>query len=441
MKKIFFLKNSLALVLLLGLFGSCTKDFEDLNTDKTKIAKLDNASLDYVFSAAQYRGVFGPNSSTTGAGPFQLFEALFADLQAQYFATTQKNFASDRNTMVGNWINGAWNHFYGNANAQLNVVLEQTKAGGELEDPIKNAIANVWKVYMFMPVTDYWGPVPYSQAGNGNREVLYDSQEEIYNDFFKSLRDASAVLNGYTGTGRFFEKGDLIYGGDTKKWLKLANSLRLRAAIRVSKKNPALAKTEAEAAVANPGGMITANADNAFMKSSPTTPHPLASISDWNEFRMSAAMESVLKGYSDPRMQKYFNPNASGQYKGIRNGLSQTQMDAAQNSNANNSNLNTSISYANRTNAPWGVFYAAETWFLLAEAKLNGWNVGAPTARSFYEGGIDASMTQWGVADAAAIAAYKASLSTPIPLGDIYNTPALSNIPVAFGATEAVQRE
>jgi hypothetical protein len=50
-------------------------------------------------------------------------------------------------------------------------------------------------------------------------------------------------------------------------------------------------------------------------------------------------------------------------------------------------------------------------------------------------------MTQWGVADAAAIAAYKASLSTPIPLGDIYNTPALSNIPVAFGATEAVQRE
>lgn len=424
------------------LFSSCTKNFEELNQDKTKISNLDNASLDYVFSAAQYRGIFGPNSSAIGAGPFQLFEALFADLQAQYFATTAQNFASDRNVMVGNWLNGAWNHFYGNANAQLSVVLENTKPGGKLADPNKYAIASIWKVYMFMPITDYWGAVPYSQAGNGKSEVLYDSQEDIYNDFFKTLSDATAVLAAYTGAAKPFEKGDLIYGGNVKKWLKLGNTLRLRAALRISKRNPALAKKEAEAAVTASGGIITENSDNAFMITSPTTPHPLGSISNWNEFRMSAAMESVLKGYNDPRMQKFFAPAVgSGAYKGIRNGMSQAQMSLPSNGNAANCNINASFGFERRGSALWPVFTASETWFLLAEGKLNGWNVGTGTAQSFYESGIDASMKRWDITDGSIIANYTAGTTTPIALGDIYSTPALTNIPVAFGATEVIQRE
>lgn len=436
------IKLSLCWVLVAAFLPSCTKKFEELNTDPTKISGLDNASLDFVFSAAQYRGIFGPNQSVLRAGAFQVFENLFADLQAQYFATTSANFESDRNVMVGNWLNQSWNHFYSNAYPQLDVILRATQAGGQFADPVKNAIAKVWKVYIFMPVTDYWGAIPYSQAGNGKNEVLYDSQEDIYKDFFKLLKEAQGVLSGYTGTAKFFEKGDLIYGGDVKKWLKLCNTLRLRAAIRVSKKDPALAQTEAEAAVAAAGGLITTNADNAWMKVSNNTPHPLGSNSDLGEFRMSAAMESVLKGYNDPRLQKFFDPAASGGgYKGIRNGLSRTQMAVAQNGINVNSNLNSSFGAANKFTAPWPVFMASETHFLLAEGKLNGWNMGPGTAKASYEAGIDASMAQWGVTDANAIAAYKNGITTPAALGDIYSTPALTNIPVAFGSTDAVQRE
>lgn len=424
------------------IFSSCTKKFEELNTDSTKISGLDNASLDFMFSAAQYRGIFGPNQSVLRAGAFQLFENLFADLQAQYFATTAQNFESDRNVMVGNWLTGSWNHFYGNAYPQLDVILQATQTGGQFADPIKNSIAKVWKVYIFMPVTDYWGAIPYSQAGNGKNEVLYDSQEDIYKDFFKILKEANTVLSAYTGTAKFFANGDLIYGGDVTKWLRLCNTLRLRAAIRISKKDPVLAKTEAEAAVAAAGGLITSNADNAWMKVSNNTPHPLGSNSDLGEFRMSAAMESVLKGYNDPRLQKFFNPVATGTgYKGIRNGLSRVQMAVTQNGINVNSNLNTSFGAANKFTAPWPVFMASETHFLLAEGKQNGWVMGAGTAKNSYEAGIDASMAQWGITDATAITAYKAGLTTPIALGDIYSTPALTNIPVAFGATDAVQRE
>lgn len=84
---------------------------------------------------------------------------------------------------------------------------------------------------------------------------------------------------------------------------------------------------------------------------------------------------------------------------------------------------------------------ASETQFLLAEGKLNGWNMGAGTVQNYYEAGIDASMNQWGVTDGAAITSYKTGTTSPVALGDLYNTPALTNIPVAFAATEADQRE
>jgi len=86
-------------------------------------------------------------------------------------------------------------------------------------------------------------------------------------------------------------------------------------------------------------------------------------------------------------------------------------------------------------------FYRIRNLVLLAEGKLNGWNMGTGTAQNFYESGIDASMARWEVTDAVAIANYKAGTSLPVALGDIYSTPAMTNIPVAFGATDAVQRE
>nr|WP_121273168.1 SusD/RagB family nutrient-binding outer membrane lipoprotein [Pedobacter schmidteae] len=435
------IKHILCFLTIAGTLSSCTKGFEELNTDKTKISTIDNATLEYIFSAAQYRGSFGPNTTNAGATPFQRFANRYSDAQAQYFSNTSQSAESDRNVMVGNWLNDGWTHFYSNANAQLSVVMEQTKDGGQLQDPIKYAIAKVWKVCMFMPVTDNWGAIPYSQAGNGSTEVLYDSQEDIYKDFFKLLKEANATLSAYSGNTRFFEKGDLIYGGDVKKWTKFCNSLWLRAAMRVSKKDPILARQQAEAAIAAAGGMITSNADNALMKVSTTTPHLTASISNFSEFRMSAAMESVLKGYNDPRLQKFFDPTGSGAYKGIRNGLSQVQIGITQNNVANNSNINSSFGFANRGITPWTVFTASETLFLLAEAKLNNWNAGIGTAQSYYEQGIDASMAQWGVTNATQITAYKTGLTTPQALGDIYNTPAMTNIPVAFGITENTQRE
>lgn len=442
MKKYITGFNPLNLLCIVIFSSSCTKNFEDLNTDKTRIATLKGTQSDKLFTTAEYAGVLNTNQ---WAGGYQLLQSLATDEQAQFFACTQKNFPSDRNAMVGRWIDGGWGAFLEGATT-LAEILKQTGPTAAVPDPLRESIAKIWKVYIFMPMTDDFGPIPYSEVGSGKDEILYDSQEAIYMDFFKILGEATEELSKpHPGIKQVFANGDVIYGGELGAWLAFGNSLRLRCALRVSKKIPDIAKTEAEAAAANIGGMIIQNGQNAFIK--PTPPNylnPLGVISDWGEFRMSASMESVLKGYADPRLPKYFEPGEkSGAFKGIRNGLTIEQMSDDANSNENNSNVVSRFRNAAMTTEPFGLMFAAETWFNLAEAKLNGWNVSALSAKECYESGIAASMEQWGVTN---YSVYVSSTNIPSAYTSSstlfnYNLPPMSDIPVAFGATEAVQRE
>lgn len=412
------------LVVATGVFYSCTDHFDELNTDKTRLTSLDASGVGNAFAAAQYRSV---------QASWQIFQSLFADLQAQYFANVAVNFPSDRNVMVGNWLNGAWSGFYGQAIPPLLGVLENTKPGGIAENPAVFAIANIWKVQMYLPRTDYWGPIPYSKVGSGERVVEYDSQEAIYKDFLATLKKSVDDLQRFKGTS-VLGSNDQIYGGSVDKWILFANTMRLRIAMRISNVEPALAKTEAEAAVA--GGVLNTNADDAFLKVTTNSLNPMAQTTAWNEFRMSAAMESVLKGYGDPRMSKFFAPvpGTTNTFKGLRNGFSQAQLGLPENAPNANSNVNDVFLPTSMFSTPFGVMFASEAHFLKAEGALKGWNMGAGTAKDHYEMGIATSMRQWGITDQAAINAYINGSSTPIPLNDVVNTPALSDIPVQWSS-------
>lgn len=411
--------------------SSCTDKFEEYNTNPTKLTELDASGVGNAFAAAQYRGL---------TASWQTYQSLFGDLQSQYFANIAQNFGSDRNVMVGNWLNGAWNGFYGSAVPPLLGVLDNTKPGGKAENPAIFAIANIWKVRMYLPRTDYWGPIPYSQVGNGLKKVEYDSQEFIYKDFLALLKKGAADLEPYRGKN-ILGNNDQIYGGNVDNWILFANTLRLRIAMRMSGVEPALAKTEAESAVA--GGVLTTNAQDAFFKVTANSFNTLNQATAWNEFRMSSAMESVLKGFNDPRLPKYYAPvpGTTGTFRGLRNGYSQVELGRPENLGTATSNVADVFLPANQAVQPIGVIMSAEAWFLRAEGALKGWNMGTGTAKSFYEAGINASMRQWGVTDAAAIAAYTNGSTTPIPLVDAVNTPALSDIPVAWSATPAKQLE
>jgi hypothetical protein len=304
---------------------------------------------------------------------------------------------------------------------------------------------------MFHRITDFFGPIPYSQAANGQSSVAYDPQDSIYYDFFKKLTAAVTVLKNHVGE-KPFGTFDLVYGTQAdpvSAWIKFANTLHLRLAMRISLVNAAVAKTEAEAAVA--AGVMTDIATDAYMPKSTASYNEyngLAVIAGWEDIRMSATMASMQMGYNDPRMPIFWQPATnSGVFNGLRNGLTVDEKNIPQNTRPNTSNMGTR--WCNYSGGSWKTVYnvhqdimhAAEAYFLRAEGVLNGWNMGGGTAQSLYETGIRTSMAQWGVTDQTAIDTYVSNTATPIAPGDAMNSPAVNDYPVLWSADATMQRK
>lgn len=421
---------SISLLTMLLFLPACTDHFGALNTPDDQIiaGDLNVGLLGQAFAQSQYVGMFGDD------GPFQLSQSLFSDLYSQYFATIAPNFDSDQYIEVGRWTNGAWNEFYRDAAPQLEFVEDFTAANGLA---LENAVAKVWRVQIYHRMTDYWGPIIYSQFGNGQTSVAYDDQEAIYKNFFAALDSAVTVLKQHAGEN-VFGTNDLVFGGDVDKWLTFANSLRLRLAMRVSLVEPTLAQEQAEKAVA--AGVMTEPSDNALVLTTQNSRNPYTVITDWGEFRMSSAMESVLEGYEDPRIGLYYSPAVDGDndgdgspYEGLRNGLPRIAKGSQLDPRYSDMGINWLNDARGGSNPPMPVMRAAEVYFLRAEGALRGWNMGG-TAEELYNAGIRTSLSARTNATGAEIDAYINSTNTPISPEDDWNSPPLSDIPVAFAS-------
>lgn len=432
------MKNISFLLVTVLLLASCTDDFEQTNTDPLSFAipGISESELlqGQAFAQAQYTSLMGQDWR------YQISENLFADIWCQYFTTTASGFDSDRYVQVGGWSDLAWNSFYQEAVPQIILVEDITEAN---ENAVGNAMIKIWKVNAFHRITDYWGPIPYLEIGNTELEAIpYDSQEAIYRSFFVTLDEAVAQLESNLDK-LSFSGSDRTYGGDPAKWLKFANSLRLRLAMRVKYVDRALAQSEAEKAVA--AGVFLSNGDNAYVSVDEINRNPLETITDWGEFRMSATMESILEGYEDPRLPQYFAPAVDGDsdgdgspYEGLLNG--QTKVSLETSKNASHSDLATIYidEALGGINPPIEVMTAAEVYFLRAEGALEGWAMGG-TAEDFYAQGITTSMEQREVGDATSIAAYISSTNTPIAYE--VGAAAVADIPVAFSSDPETQLE
>jgi hypothetical protein len=429
--KLFSAKLSLCIIALSVFLGfGCTKNYYDINTDPTRITTLATEDIKGLFTNAEYMAMY----SGDGSAEYQYAQGFFADLYAQYSAITATFDPTDRYNISQEWIQEQWIGTFRAMAPLVNILKQTTKP----EQKALNSIARIWKVWTIHRATDYYGPFPYTYIGYDSTVIPYDSQQDIYMDLFKELKEATSDLLQNINL-ESFGSADVIFGGDNTKWLKFANTLRLRLAIRISDIEPAMAKEEAEAAVA--GGVMTELSDDAYLLSTGVNYNGFNRQSSWNEFRMSATMESYLVGYQDPRLSKFWQPSVNtGEYKGVRNGMNTEEIVASENEPDNTSGPSEYLMDINQSTTPSTVMYAAEAYFLRAEGLLNGWNMGG-TAKELYETGIELSLRTWGITDASAISAYINSNKVPSAPGGYFHSPAVADIPVKFAADEATQRE
>jgi hypothetical protein len=423
--------------LLLAAIAGCTTNFDELNTPQNQltVGKINSATLGQAFADAEYWGLVGDDNG------WELMHELHASIYSQIFATTSSGFNTDQYQEVASWVDAGWQSLYSGPAVMIKFVEDYTQAH---DMPAANAIAKIYSIPMYERMTDFFGPIPFSQFGNGKTSVPYDSQQSIYESFFKILDTAVTVLKQNTSLTPF-GTNDIIYQGNVNKWITFANSLRLRLAVRIVYADPTLAQQEAEKAVA--AGVMMDNSDNALIL---TTPNNLNYLTRWtyiDPFTMSATQQSILAGFNDPRLYSFWNQGGDRLggtmgYNGVRNGLPRVlKTTALRNGSAGNSFVSKEfLPIADGgANPPCIAMTSAEVYFLRAEGALRGWNMGG-TAEQFYNDGITQSLKYWTASSDQEIQTYIHSTNKPsaVPdgiVGATFNTPAESDITVQYETT------
>ncbi|WP_431242276.1 SusD/RagB family nutrient-binding outer membrane lipoprotein [Flavobacterium sp. P21] len=407
----------------------CTGDFEEINTNPNGFTPKE-LEQDFNNIKGGFAPMFNNIQVLTPEWVYQLQQGLSCDIWSGYMATPT-GFAGGINNTTYSLVDG-WNVFnwdYAYKYVMFNAYDIANKSKGKYDQFY--ALSLILKVEGMHRVTDTWGPIIYSKFGSPETTIPYDSQEEVYNQMFSELDFAVTELTKRVDAGEAstFTSTDLsAYGGDYKAWVKFANTLRLRLAMRIVKINPALAKTQAEKAVAQKFGVFTTNAD-LFKIVSPVYTNPIATISgSWLDIRMSADMESILGGYQDPRTATYFDTSTQfpGQYKGVRTGIA---------INGKGDHQDFSGIGAVVRSKEIVLMTTAEAYFLRAEGALRGWNMNG-TAQNLYEAGIKASFDQRGASGASTYIAdnTKTAIAYTDPNFPENNSVAVNNVTVAWDA-------
>ena len=376
--------------------ASCTAGFDNLNHHEAneEMMGVDNLKTGSFFTQ-MLRNVVPFKDGTHDDGTYQIAQGLTSDLYSGYLTTTIDRDNGVHNgsySFVQGWIGQTFKCGFTDVMPAWQSIVEIAR---ELNQPEVEALATIVKVEAMHRVADSYGPIPYINFGSGSLVNLYDGLDDVYKRFFEeldtSIDNLSDFYNGNPGSALMADY-DLVYGGDVKKWLKFANTLRLRLALRVVYAEPGLAQAEAVKSLSHPLGVIEEVADRAELKHSSKLiyHHPLHEIAynfNGGEVRMSASMDAYLNGYKDPRRGAYFKPASDGNYHGVRLGISgsTTNYKGAQISNLNVDDSTTPIVWMN----------AAESYFLRAECAIRNWNgMGLNDAKELYNKGIRVSFEE-----------------------------------------------
>lgn len=285
--------------------------------------------------------------------------------------------------------------------------LPQLESGGTYSGPLMDleviiksssnpnevAVAKILKSYVIWQTTDRWGDVPYSEAlkGQVNLTPKYDRQEDIYKTMFKDLAESVLALNANGAP----IAGDIIYAGSIEKWKKVGNTIRMMAALRLSKKYPnvgQLAQVEFNAAATNAAGIIASNADN-FTLSYPGAAFQnpwYATYFTRDDYAVSKTVTDCLAGLGDSRINA-FATNATGFPYGLTRDL------AISFTNGVNNNHGRVLASSKRAeNSPVVIIGASQALLAWAEGLERGWATNG-TAKAAYDAGVAASFAEWGV--------------------------------------------
>lgn len=370
-------------VLLIAVFAiSCTKDFEEINTNPNAPVSIQPSLL-----LRQVIYDYGEQLSYEG------FTA--GNLLGQYTTALDFNLF-DRHNLKSPQLGGnPWPIFYQNLRDNENI-LNQSLENETLA--IYEGPSRILKAYMAAALTDIFGDVPYSEAFKGKEVTVtpvYDTQEAIYlgeGGIIDNLNKGIAAIQNYSGTIGL--EGDILFNGNLNGWIRFANSLKIKYLMRISNVSDVSAELQA---VFDDSEFIAENSQNAIFNFTDGEPNNFRlarlRIGDFNNFVLSETMEEILADLNDPRVTKLFRPIGTSsleEFNGLLNGIDASQTSIA----LSEYSLCGTIFRENTGQLDANFMTGWETQFLLAEAAERG--LINADAKLMYETGVSQAFEYWG---------------------------------------------
>lgn len=337
--------------------ASCTANYEDINRNPYEVTAEDMERDGYAMRSFM-------TTMQSWVIPADVNQCQFTDLllggpYGGYIADANSGFNTGKFSTYdpqSNWSPVFYRVIYTNEMSNFTELCKVT------EDENAIAVAKVVKVAGVHRVADTYGPIPYTQVGTGADPVPLDSEKEVFKAMFADLDAAVEVLTR-NRAGMITTDADRLYGGSLERWGRLANSLKLRLAMRIvytdfTTDDGRTPQQLAEEAVSSELGVIEDNSGNAMYTGFGKDGNPFyvcffSYKSGAGDHRVAADIASFMNGYDDPRRASYFNESAfsGGGYAGLRNGIQIPDDDRINNFSRYNVTASTSLMWMNASTA------------------------------------------------------------------------------------------
>jgi len=407
-KYLFSTKQVLLTIVIAAVSLSGCKKFLDVNTNPNN---PDNAAPNLLLPASQ---------AATGQIIGNYFQ-IFGNIWAQYWTqnpTSSQYKTYDQYNPVATAFDRPWSVLYRNALVNADLIIKNPGSGLEYT----KGIARLMKAYTLQVTTDAFGDVPVKEALQSDlfRNPHYDAQKVVYDSVFYNIDKGLALLGTTSATAVGAQ--DMVFQGNVANWKAFANTLRLKAWLRLANIDPVRAEAGVRALYATNPTFLTVDASIKYL-STGGNENPLynemVGLSKVQNIVASTTAVSKFQANNDPRLPKYYDlfvdnkapvdsllSIAQGTYNASANSSKQVSPPSPLvGGRANN---------AASATAPVKFFSIAESYFLQAEAALRGWATlgSGVTAQTLYAAGIQASFTAVGAGSATAYIATQPTVAT-----------------------------
>jgi hypothetical protein len=396
MKQLIY-RFSCIVVMFSILLTSCTKDFQEINTNPNGVPNPLPQQLlaPTLVSTMTYNMLRNRNFNNE----LMQVSVNVSDAEGQVF----------RYDFRSNWADYLYNGLYAELTNLKDIYRFSSDSSGVNYNKSYMAISLICQSWIYSILTDTYGDIPYFQSNQAKGDLIFepafDKQKDIYLDIFKQLEEANTLLKSNTAIAAV---SDPIYAGNLSRWRKFGNSLYLRLLLRVSGKAEvaadAIAKIKEIVEVNAANYPIMANNDeSAILKWTGVAPYtsPYLAVRE-QDFRapgVASFFIGNLVNWNDPRIDiPTYGSNSinrwgiapyQGAYIGVPSGYAPGQVSDKRSyfySNTSTTSLMTEP-------LAGMIMNYAELKFILAEAAVKGWISGS--AETYYNDGALNSIKLW----------------------------------------------